>query len=121
MNTKLLGRWGEQTAADYLRKHGYRITAMGYSCRFGEIDLIAENKQYVVFAEVKLRRRGDYVRPMEYVTAVKQQRLIRTAMMWLTENETEKQPRFDVIEICAPDGPGGKTELNYIEDAFRPE
>ena len=50
MNTKLLGRWGEQTAADYLRKHGYRITAMGYSCRFGEIDLIAENKQYVVFA-----------------------------------------------------------------------
>ena len=57
----------------------------------------------------------------QYVTAAKQQKLIRTAMMWLMENETDKQPRFDVIEICAPDGPGGAVQLNHIEDAFRPD
>ena len=121
MNTKLLGRWGEQEAAGHLKKEGYRITAMGYACRFGEIDVIAENRRYVVFAEVKLRKSSAYVRPMEYVTAAKQQKLIRTAMMWLMENETDKQPRFDVIEICAPDGPGGAVQLNHIEDAFRPD
>ena len=119
MNTKLLGRWGEQTAARYLKEKGYRIMGMGYTCRFGEIDLIAENKQYLLFVEVKLRKSAAYARPMEYVTASKQQKLIRTAMIWLSENDTDKQPRFDVIEVYAPEGAGGAVTIQHIEDAFR--
>ena len=119
MNTKLLGRWGEQMAAQHLKEKGYRIIGMGYACRFGEIDLIAENRQYVLFVEVKLRKSAAYVRPMEYVTASKQQKLIRTALMWLSENDTGKQPRFDVIEVCAPEGAGGAVSIHHVEDAFR--
>ena len=120
MNTKLTGRWGERKAADYLERRGYKIVAMGYACRYGEIDLIAEDRRYVVFAEVKLRRSGRFARPMEYVTAAKQQKLIRTASVWLAENETDRQPRFDVIEVLAPEGPeGGEPAVFHTEDAFR--
>ena len=49
------GAWGEDCAAAYLRRHGYRILARNYSCRFGEIDIIAADRHYVVFVEVKLR------------------------------------------------------------------
>ena len=49
------GAWGEDYAAAYLRRHGYRILTRNYSCRFGEIDIIASDRHYVVFVEVKLR------------------------------------------------------------------
>jgi len=51
------GAWGEDYAAVYLRRHGYRILTRNYSCRFGEIDIIASDQHYVVFVEVKLRAR----------------------------------------------------------------
>lgn len=119
MDQKLVGRWGEEQAARYLQKKGYSVTAVNYPCRFGEIDIIAENAEYLVFAEVKLRKRDDIVRPLEYVTPAKQRRLIRTAQMWLVEHETEKQPRFDVIEVTAQKGIFTKKILiNHLENAF---
>ena len=57
------GAWGEDCAAAYLRRHGYRILARNYSCRFGEIDIIAADRHYVVFAEEKLRARGRVCHP----------------------------------------------------------
>ena len=115
-NKKLLGRWGEQAAADYLKKKKYRIVGMNFSCRFGEIDVIAENREYVVFAEVKQRRSAAFAEAREFVTAAKQQRLITTAQLWLQSNPTEKQPRFDVIEVY---GENDRVEkINHIENAF---
>lgn len=114
-----LGRWGEEKAADYLRRRGYKIIGMNYSCRMGEIDIIAENRKYVVFAEVKLRKSDKFGQAREYVTGAKQERLRITAQMWLASNETDKQPRFDVIEIYAPDGENSNMiSIEHIENAF---
>ena len=115
----LLGPWGEALAAEYLRKKGCRIEAMNYRTRLGEIDIIAENREYLVFAEVKLRKSTYFGAAREFVDARKQEKLRATASMWLEEHETSLQPRFDVIEIYAPDGMQTKRpQIRQIEDAF---
>ena len=119
MNTRLIGRWGEQTAAAFLKTKGYTIIAMGYTCRYGEIDIIAEDADYLVFAEVKLRKAGDLLLPREYVTYAKQQKIIRTASMWLAQNETDKQPRFDVLELTMPQREGAPVGVRHLPDAFQ--
>ena len=114
------GAWGEDCAAAYLRWHGYRILARNYSCRFGEIDIIAADRHYVVFVEVKLRTSDRFVRAGAYVTPAKQTRIRTAASLWLAEHETELQPRFDVIEIYAPEGPESRNvSIRQIEDAFQ--
>lgn len=118
--SKLSGAWGEALAAEYLRKKRYRIVAAGYHCRFGEIDLIAQDKKYLVFVEVKLRKAADFARAMEYVDKRKQDRIRMTASLYLSENPTKLQPRFDVIEIYAPEGTATlRPEINHMEDAFQ--
>ena len=116
-NSRLRGAGGEAAAAEYLRKKKYRIAALGYRCRYGEIDIIAENREFVVFAEVKLRKSGSFAEAREFVDARKQQRIKTTAQMWLAENETDLQPRFDVIEIYASENMNDM-RINHIEDAF---
>ena len=64
---KLTGSWGEALAAEYLRKKRYQILAVGFQCRFGEIDLIAKDRKALVFVEVKLRKTGNFAAAMEYV------------------------------------------------------
>lgn len=119
MDRKLTGRWGEQSAAEYLKKKKYRIVGLNYSCRFGEIDVIAENREYIVFAEVKLRKDAEFAQAREFVTRSKQEKIIKAASIWLSQNETDKQPRFDVIEIYAPEGiRSGSIKINHIENAF---
>ena len=118
MDTRSLGRFGERQAAAYLCRKGYRIIEMNFSCRAGEIDVIAENEKYLVFVEVKLRKNTNYGEAREFVTAAKQRRIIKTAQLWLYTHETEKQPRFDVIEVYAPDGEHGRVTVNHIENAF---
>ena len=119
MDTGILGNWGEKLAVKRYRKMGYRCIAQGFRSRFGEIDIIAENREFVVFVEVKLRKSGDFAAGREYVDYRKQERIRKTAMVWLGENECEKQPRFDVVEIYAPQGTKTKKpEINTIENAF---
>ena len=114
-----LGPWGEALAAEYLRKRGYHIVATNYRSRYGEIDIIAENAEYLVFAEVKLRRTAHFGAAREFVDARKQERLRQTALLWLEGHETRLQPRFDVIEIYAPDGMATKRPvIRQLEDAF---
>ena len=115
-NRKLVGRRGESAAADYLKKKKYRIIGMNYSCRFGEIDLIAENRDYLVFVEVKSRKNARFAEAKEYVTEAKQRRIAATAELWLMQNPTAKQPRFDVIEVYGADGT--IHSINHIENAF---
>lgn len=118
--TKLLGRWGEEQAAAYLRGRGWKIIGMNYATRFGEIDVIAENRKYVAFVEVKLRKSDRFAAAREYVTRTKQERLLLAAESWLAVNRTEKQPRFDVIEVYAPQGrETPQPVIEHYEDAFR--
>lgn len=120
MARDFLGRWGEALAAGYLQKKHYTITAANYRSRFGEIDLIAENRQYLVFVEVKLRKNADFGQAKEFVDRRKQEKLKQTAAVYLSQNEDNaKQPRFDVIEIYAPDGMETKhPKIKHWEDAF---
>ncbi len=119
MEGRKLGSWGEEKAAAYLRRKGYRILEMNYSIRGGEIDIIARRGKYLVFAEVKLRKNADFAQGREYVHAAKQQRIINTAMLYLARTESELQPRFDVIEIYAPQGEQSRCiTIEHLENAF---
>ena len=116
----LAGAWGEALAADYLKRKRYTLLAHSYRCRFGEIDLIARKGRFLVFAEVKLRKNADFAAAREYVDARKQERIRLTASMYLAQYPTELQPRFDVIEIYAPEGTETrKPEIHHLEDAFQ--
>ena len=114
------GAWGEALAAEYLRKMRYRVVAAGYRSRFGEIDLIVQNKRYLVFVEVKLRKSDEFAAAREYVDRSKQNKLRVTASIYLSQNPTHLQPRFDVIEIYAPEGHLTKEpNIIHLEDAFQ--
>ena len=116
----LTGAWGEALAAEYLRKKRYEVVAAGYRSRFGEIDLIVRNRNYLVFVEVKLRKGAKFARAVEYVDRNKQDRIRMTASLYLSCNPTKLQPRFDVIEIYAPEGmETRRPEINHMEDAFQ--
>jgi putative endonuclease len=116
----LLGPWGEQLAAAYLQKKRYRMIACNYKCRMGEIDIICKYRNYLVFVEVKLRKSDRFGEAREFVGTKKQQRLIAAAMFWLQQNPTDLQPRFDVIEIYAPEGIASEhPEIIHLEDAFQ--
>ena len=115
-----MGAWGETLAAAYLKKKKYQILATGYRCRYGEIDLIVANRNYLVFVEVKLRKTNKFANAMEFVDYHKQNKLRTTASLYLAQNPTNLQPRFDVIEIYAPEGiETKKPEIHHLEDAFQ--
>jgi len=116
----LTGAWGEALAAQFLQKKRYRIVATNYRSRFGEIDLIVSNRQFLVFVEVKLRKSDCFASAFEYVDARKQDRIRTTAQIYLSEFPTNLQPRFDVIEIYAPEGTETRyPEIHHMEDAFQ--
>ncbi len=106
-------------AAKFLRKKRHKIIEKNYSCRFGEIDLITETGEFLVFVEVKLRKDDSHGQAREFVTAAKQERLRKTALVYLAEHPTQRQPRFDVVEIYAPEGvETKKPAICHLEDVF---
>ena len=116
---KLIGQWGEEQASEFLRRRGYRIIGRNYTGRFGEIDVIASKRGYLAFVEVKLRRTNRFAEAREYVDAQKQDRLRSAASLWLAENETNLQPRFDVIEVYGEPGtPFRDLTIRHYENAF---
>ena len=103
--SRLLGRWGEALAAEELRRRG---------CR-----LIAEEGPFLCFVEVKLRKDGRVAQAREFVDRRKQEKLRTTAQLYLAEHPTQLQPRFDVVEIYAPQGLATRApEIYVIPDAF---
>ncbi len=98
----------------------YRLVEQNFRCRYGEIDLIVKNRQYIVFVEVKLRKSAQFALAADFVDQRKQARLRTTAAFWLAKNETELQPRFDVVEVYAPGGMATRRpEIRHWEDAFQ--
>lgn len=85
--------------------------------RFGEIDIIAEKKPYIIFVEVKTRGPQAIASPMEAVTPIKRQRVMRTASLYLASHPCALQPRFDVMEVEA-DACGRVREIRHMENAF---
>lgn len=111
------GVWGEVYAARYLRDRGYDILCSNYSCRFGEIDLIASKKNTLCFIEVKARNKLTAVRPMEAVDEGKQKRVNLTAQNFMAYTKLQGEMRFDVCEVYLNDN-DTLDRINYIKNAF---
>lgn len=110
------GALGEQYTAEYLEKKGFEIIQRNFHSRYGEIDIIAGDSHYLVFVEVKTRESGSLVGPLEAVTESKQRRVIKTAMIYLRENPTKLQPRFDAAGVITKNGV--PVSIQYIPNAF---
>lgn len=119
MAANLNGAWGEALAAQYLRAHRYTLVAANFRTRFGEIDLIVKNRKYLVFVEVKLRKSDTFAQAREFVDRRKQDRIRVSASIYLEHHPTTLQPRFDVVEIYAPNGRDTQEpKIVHLEGAF---
>ncbi len=110
------GDVGEELTVKWLRRHRYKILQRNFSCRWGEIDIIAQKGNILCFTEVKTREINSYGRPAEAVNYRKQQCILKTAGVYMTQNPSDLQPRFDVAEVVTDSG--RLSEINYIENAF---
>ena len=114
-NSRVIGNAADEAAAEWIKKNkGYIVLERNYSCAAGEIDIIAKDKDTTVFIEVKYRKNTKKGYPSEAVTETKQKRIIRTAMAYVSQNNTDNI-RFDVAEIVEKDG---RKYIRYIENAF---
>lgn len=110
------GKAGEAHVAKLLKRKGFRIVEKNYRCRFGEIDIIAEDGKYIAFVEVKTREKGGLLSPFEAITPAKRQRLILTAQNYLSSHPVSAQPRFDAAAVYTEKGKIVGEE--YLENAF---
>lgn len=117
-STQNIGEIGEEYTVKFLKKKKYKILERNYRKRYGEIDIIAENKNYIVFVEVKTRHKDSMTSAADAVNRQKQIRIIKTASMYLAENETDKFCRFDVCEVYINSDNLKLVDINYIEAAF---
>jgi len=93
------GKAAEQQAAQFLEEQGYIILSANYHTRYGEIDLIAQDGNCLVFVEVKQRSSHRFGSPEEAVTLKKQQKLILSAQHYLQKNPWDKEMRFDMVAV----------------------
>lgn len=94
------GRKGEQLACKFLKKCGYKVVEKNYKCKYGEIDIVAVENEVLCFVEVKSRKRTDYGLPEEYVDKRKQQKLIKTSLIYNISTKTDIcDKRFDVVSV----------------------
>jgi len=116
MEKKELGRKGEEIALRFLKKKGYRVIETNYVCKMGEMDIIAKEKDTLVFIEVKARTSTEFGPPQLAVNSSKQRQLSKVAWNFLKEKRIEDmKARFDVVAILL--GPKGE-EIELIKDAF---
>ncbi|MBR2296154.1 MAG: YraN family protein [Clostridia bacterium] len=122
---KAVGDFGEKACAKYIKKQGFKILARNSRKGKLETDIIATNKEYVLFIEVKTRRidKNNYGRPADAVNSAKKSNLLKFAYYYLKtlpKKHATKQPRMDVCEVSVTlDGKRLRVcDLNYIENAF---
>lgn len=116
MNQQGTGKAGEDAAVDYLTKKGYRILERNFRFERGEIDIVAEDGDVLVFVEVKARSTHQFGEPEDALTPRKQEYLRRTAEGYLFSHDIDdRECRFDVIAI---DIHGARMEIRHLEEAF---
>ena len=103
-----------------LKKKGYKILEQNYKNKIGEIDIIAKDKNNLIFVEVKTRRSEKFGTPSEAVTYYKKQKIVNTAKMYLLKNPTDLNIRFDIVEVYGGfDGERFECEkTNHFEVVF---
>lgn len=117
MGKKDIGRFGEAIACDFMGKNGYAVVAKNWLAGHYEIDLIAENDDFIVFVEVKTRKSSSPVSAEQAINRKKQQNIIAAANQYIKKNGVDKEARFDLFFVYYSNK-SYKTE--YIQDAFYP-
>ncbi|MEG1449144.1 MAG: YraN family protein [Oscillospiraceae bacterium] len=119
LNPKSKGAFGETKVREYLISKGYTIVACNYTSRYGEIDIIAKDSEYIVFTEVKTKAAGTMYTPAMAVTKSKQVKISKTATIFMQDYSEALQPRFDVAEVIIKgEYPYSLVEINYFDNAF---
>jgi putative endonuclease len=115
-----IGHAAESQACNYLQQRGLKIITRNYRSPYGELDLVMQDHDHMVFVEVRFRRHNQYGSGADSVNSRKQDKLIKTALYYLQQHPKQaKQPvRFDVISLSAADG---ETDIEWIKDAFQTE
>lgn len=117
MNRKQVGALGEKLAKDFLKKNGYRIRETNFKCREGEIDIVAEQGNYLVFIEVRTKSSSEFGTPEESITTSKKEKLVTSALTYLsTHQNLLSQWRIDLIAIKL-DQKGKATGIELIHNA----
>jgi putative endonuclease len=114
-DTRALGHSAENLAFDYLKRKGLRPVQRNFRCRLGEIDLIMQDDDQLIFVEVRYRASSDFTNAGLTVDIHKQRKLIRTAAFFLARHNrySDSVMRFDVVAING-------NSIGWIKDAFRP-
>lgn len=112
-----LGSYGETLAADYLQEQGYTIITTNWHCSHGELDIVAQQGEVLVFVEVKTRRSVNTQSAFANITPNKQEKLIAAVYLYLSENDQENVHwRIDAIAVAIP--PRGAPVIKQVEDAL---
>ncbi len=113
---KLFGAKAEKQAVAFLKKNGYKIIEKNYRTKLGEIDIIAKERDTLVFVEVKARKTKDFGNPKSAVTPKKMKKISMVALEYIKTIAYENKPaRFDVVAICYADG---REQIEIIKNAF---
>ncbi|MBI5044235.1 MAG: YraN family protein [Nitrospirae bacterium] len=119
MNKQILGEKGEDIAAAFLKKEGYKIVEQNYRTPFGEIDIIAYDGQMLAFIEVKARKNPTFAVPQLAVNKKKQQHIVKSAMSYISSKRIKDRGlRFDVIAISIFDD---TKNIELFKNAFEPD
>ncbi len=113
-DTKLSGRFFETLALQHLQQQGLQLVMQNFSCRYGEIDLICRSAQQLVFVEVKYRQSNSFGGAAAAVTLAKQQKLAKTASLFMQQHRSQAPCRFDVVAISGE----APYRIEWIQNAF---
>ena len=118
MDRQEVGKLGEMAAQKFLKKRGYRIRETGFRCRHGEIDIIAQQKDCLVFVEVRTKSNLGFGTPEESITQAKKERLIASALTYnSTHQNLPSQWRIDFVAVELDDK-GKNKRIELIENAI---
>ena len=111
---RIIGDMGEEKVVWHYRLKGYKIIARNFSCRYGELDIVAQKGDTIIVIEVKTRKNASFAQAKEFVDYHKQNKIKNTTNIFLQKNNlTEYNIRFDVAEVYTE-----SSKINIIENAF---
>lgn len=117
---KLLGARGEDVACRFLKRAGYRILHRNYACPAGELDIVALDKNTIVFVEVKTRRDDEQAEPVDSITTHKRGQIVKAARHWLTAHGYPARAyRIDAVSVIH--GGSGRPKVSHVVEAFVPD
>ena len=120
IRNKITGQCGEDAATNFLKKNKYKIIKRNYKNKIGEIDIIAQKGEDLVFVEVKTRSSEQFGTPAEAVTYYKKRKIVNTARWYLAQKPTDLNIRFDIIEVYGvfADGFFQVERINHLKQVF---